>query len=366
VSRRVEDNQFGTHRASELMRRALGLTEGTQPHPNPRVGALVITSAGEIVAERAHLSAGTAHAEAAALLDAGPAARGSTLVVTLEPCAHHGRTPPCTDAIITSGVARVIVGALDPDPRVSGRGIAALRSAGIDVLADTDADAIRANDPAYFHHRETGRPLVTLKAASTLDGQSAAADRTSQWITDLPARMDGHRLRSEHDAALVGIGTIIDDDPLLNVRLPGYNGRHPRPVVVTGRRTVPDGAAILTRDPLLITGGAPQPSYLDAFDQAALPGPDGVDLIATIEHLATEGILSVLVEGGPRLAGSALRAGIVDRLVIYYGAMLGGGVGLPSVAGGFATLTDHYPVAIDAIATIGPDFRVDATMKRGT
>lgn len=365
MSRRVEDNPFRAHRADELMRRALGLTEGTQPHPNPRVGALVLNPDGDVVAERAHRRAGTAHAEAAALEDAGSEAIGSTLVVTLEPCVHHGRTPPCTEAIVEAGVARVIVGALDPDPRVAGRGIKALQAAGIEVLSGVAADAVRANDLAYFHHRTTGLPLVTLKVASTLDGQVAAADRTSKWISSADAREDAHRLRAEHDAMLVGVGTVIDDDPRLDVRLEGYRGRQPRPIVICGRRSVPAGAAILTRDPLLVTNGDSQPTYLADHEQISLPGSAGVDLVATVKHLGAEGIVSLLIEGGPTIAGASVRAGIVDRLVLYFGAMLGGGTGLPSIAGTFATLEDHQPVTIDRIATIGSDIRVDATVERG-
>ncbi|HZJ48965.1 MAG TPA: bifunctional diaminohydroxyphosphoribosylaminopyrimidine deaminase/5-amino-6-(5-phosphoribosylamino)uracil reductase, partial [Acidimicrobiia bacterium] len=149
MSRRVENNLFPAHRAEALMRRGIGLTEGTMPHPNPRVGAIVLTPDGDVVAERAHLRAGTAHAEAAALADAGMAAVGSTIVTTLEPCSHHGRTPPCVDAIIGAGVARVIVGALDPDQRVSGRGVAALRAAGIEVVTGVEEEAVHANAPAY-------------------------------------------------------------------------------------------------------------------------------------------------------------------------------------------------------------------------
>jgi diaminohydroxyphosphoribosylaminopyrimidine deaminase/5-amino-6-(5-phosphoribosylamino)uracil reductase len=365
MSRRVENNLFPAHRAETLMRRAIGLTEGTTPHPNPRVGAIVLTPEGEIISERAHLRPGEAHAEAAALEAAGHAAVGATLISTLEPCSHHGRTPPCVDAIIKAGVARVIVGTLDPDQRVSGRGVAALRGAGIEVVTGVGEEAVRTNDPAYFHHRLTGLPLVTLKTALTLDGQAAAADGTSRWITGPEAREDGHHLRADSDAILVGAGTVISDDPRLDVRLEGYAGPHPRPVIIAGNRTIPADALLLGRDPLVITGAVPQP-HLREVEQIAIAGPEGVDLTATIEHLGTEGIVSVLIEGGPTVAGNALRGNLVDRIVLYFGAKLGGGTGLPAITGIFRTITEAHEVTIDDMRQLGRDFRIDATIERGT
>lgn len=366
MTRRVKDNLFRTHRVDEMMRRAIGLTETTAPHPNPRVGAIVVNPAGEVVAERAHIRAGTAHAEAAALAEAGPEGRGSTLIVTLEPCAHHGRTPPCAEAIIETGVDRVFVGTLDPDPRVSGRGIAMLRDAGIEVETGIEEAAVVANDPAYFHHRATGLPLVTLKIASTLDGQSAAADRTSQWITSAEARSDAHRLRANHDAILVGAGTVIADDPRLDVRLDDYSGRQPRPVVIAGRRTIASDAAVLERDPIIFTGDAGVSLEDGRAEMVPMPGGLGVDLAGVVTYLGSEGVLSVLIEGGPTIAGSALAAGIVDQLVLYYGAKLAGGIGLPAIAGTLATIDDTLDVSITKITPIGPDFRVDAIIERGT
>jgi diaminohydroxyphosphoribosylaminopyrimidine deaminase/5-amino-6-(5-phosphoribosylamino)uracil reductase len=364
VTRRVEDNLFRAHRVDEMMRRAIGLTQATAPHPNPRVGAIVVNPAGEVVAERAHLRAGAAHAEVAALTEAGSAARGSTLFVTLEPCAHHGRTPPCVDAIIDSGVARVFVGAADPDPRVAGRGIEALRNAGIEVESGIEAAAVVANDPAYFHHRSTGLPLVTLKIASTLDGQAGAADRTSQWITGPEARRDAHRLRAANDAVLVGAGTVIADDPLLDVRLDGYAGGQPRPIVVTGRRSIPPDAAVLRRDPIIFASDANAAPAGDAAVVIRTPGAGGVDFAAVVKHLGTEGILSVLIEGGPTIAGAALAARTVDRIVLYYGAKLACGIGLPAIAGTLATIDDTLDVVITGITPIGPDFRVDAIIEK--
>ena len=364
MTRRVEDNLFRTHRADELMRRAIGLTEATRPHPNPRVGAIVVNPAGEVVSERAHLEAGSQHAEAAALREAGSAAAGSTLVVTLEPCAHHGRTPPCTRAVIDAGVVRVVVGALDPDPRVAGRGIAELREAGIEVITGTEEAAVVANDPGYFHHRTTGRPLVTLKLATTLDGQAAASDRTSQWITGPEARNNAHHLRSDNDAVLVGIGTVIADDPRLDVRIDGYAGPQPRPIVVCGHRALPMEAAVAKRNPLVFTSHETVDTRNESADSVSMPGPDGVDLVGAVKHLGSEGALTLLIEGGPGIAGSALRVGIVDRIVLYYGAKLAAGTGLAAIAGTLETIGDSLNVSINDVTRLGPDIRVDATIEK--
>ncbi len=363
MTRRVENNLFPAHRADELMRRAIGLTEGTMPHPNPRVGAIVLTPDGEVVSERAHIGAGSVHAEAAALADAGSAAKGSTVVVTLEPCAHHGRTPPCAEAIIEAGVARVIIGTLDPDPRVSGEGIALLENAGIEVITGVEESAVLANDPAYFHHRSTGLPFVTLKTALTLDGQAAAADHTSRWISGPEAREDGHRLRAESDAVMVGAGTVISDNPRLDVRIDGYEGRQPRPVIVAGRRPIPEDAALLARDPIIFTSGSDQPGLGDV-EQVTAPGPNGVDLGAAIEYLGEEGVVALLIEGGPTIAGAALRAGLVDRIIFHFGAKLGLGTGLPAITGTFETIKDAQAVTIEQVTTVGTDIRVEMTIER--
>jgi len=363
MTRRVEDNLFPAHRADELMLRAIGLTEGTMPHPNPRVGAIVLTPDGEVVAERAHIRAGSAHAEAAALADAGPAAKGSTVVVTLEPCAHHGKTPPCATAIIEAGVSRVIIGTLDPDPRVAGKGIAMLRDAGIEVVTGVEEAAVRANDPAYYHHRTTGRPFVTLKTALTLDGQAAAADHTSRWVTGPEAREDGHRLRAESGAVIVGAGTVISDNPRLDVRLEGYNGPQPRPVILAGRRPIPSDAALLSRNALVFTNGSDQPDLGDV-EQIDAPGPDGVDLAAVLDYLGREGVVAVLIEGGPTIGGAALRADLVDRIVFHFGAKLGLGTGLPAITGLFETITDAQAVTIENVTMVGADIRVEAKIER--
>lgn len=219
-----------------FLARAADLARDSQPHPNPRVGAVLVKD-GREVGEGVHAGPGTDHAEVVALntLSKGEAV-GATMYVTLEPCAHHGRTPPCVDAIVAAGVARVVIGEVDPDGQVSGRGIAELEEAGVEVVMSAMPGLYATLDPAYVHHRTTGRARITLKAAVTLDGQLAAADGTSQWITGTEARGHGHALRAAADAVIIGAGTLIADDPRLDVRLDSFTGRQPRPVVVAGRR----------------------------------------------------------------------------------------------------------------------------------
>ncbi len=342
-----------------LMREAISLAAPARPHPNPRVGAIVLDAEGRMVGRGAHAGPGSPHAEAMALEEAGERAAGGTLAVSLEPCDHTGLTPPCTEVVLASGVARVLVGAEDPDPRVAGRGIARLRSAGIEVVVGVAAAEAEALDPGYFHHRRTGRPRVTLKAALTLDGWAAAADGTSQWITSEEAREDGHRLRAAADAVVVGAGTVLADDPALTVRLPGYSGGQPRAVVVAGRRPLPPQARIWERRPLVL---APGPADYPG-EVVVVPGPDGVDLVAGLAALGERGLLELLVEGGPTLAGSLLRAGVVDRGVFYLGARLGGGEGTPALRGGFGTLADARRVRVESVAAVGPDVRIEFTLE---
>jgi len=360
MSRRVDDNSFETRRAEELMRIAVGLTGDTSPHPNPRVGALVLSSSGAMLAGHAHIAPGEPHAEVAALAEAGEAAAGGTLFSTLEPCVHHGRTPPCVEAIIGADIATVFVGVEDPDERVSGQGITALRQAGIEVVVGVAGDEVYQADPGYFHHRKTGIPRVTLKMASTLDGQAAAADRSSQWITGVEAREDAHRLRGASDAVVVGAGTLRADDPRLDVRIDGYTGRQPRPVVVGGTKKLPDTAAVYERDPILFlpdAAGAPA----GISDVIVAPGPDGVDLNTMLKHLGAMGIIDLLVEGGPALAGAMLRDGHVDELVVYLGAKVGAGTGLPMVGGSFGSIDAARDVQITSVTRLGTDLRIDAT-----
>lgn len=336
------------------MRRAIDLANGQRTHPNPTVGCVIVAD-GRVVGEGWHAGPGADHAEVVALRAAGDAARGATAVVSLEPCSHHGRTPPCVDALLGAGVARVVVGATDPDPRVAGAGVRALRAAGIEVMEGVLVDEAEAVDPAYFHHRRTGRPLVTLKLAATLDGSTAAADGSSQWITGPDARADAHRLRAAHDAVMVGAGTVRGDDPTLDVRLDGYDGSQPRPVVVTGAGPLPPEAKVLGRKPLVV-GPRPIPGWPEPVVVAGTAGRS--DPAAVLAAVADAGLLSVLVEGGPSLAGSLWDAGLVDRVVLYLGALVGGGPGRPVLAGRFPTIDAATPVQVVEVRTIGPDVRI--------
>ena len=345
-----------THRRH--MEEAVALADVLHPHPNPRVGAVVLDTDGAVVGRGAHAGPGTPHAEVLALDEAGSRARGGTVVVTLEPCDHDGRTPPCTSALLDAKVGRVVVGVVDPDERVSGRGIARLRDAGVEIEVGIASEIVEELDPGYLHHRRTGRPLVTVKVASTLDGQVAAADGSSQWITSVAAREDGHRLRARSDAVMVGAGTALADDPRLTVRLPGHEGPQPRPVLVAGRRPIPPSLTLFGRDPLVY---AAEPVDLPG-EVVVVPGPDGVDLPSVIDDLGKRGIVDVLVEGGPTLVGSLFRSGSVDRIVVYLAASVAGGVGRPAVDGVFETIGAEVPVEIRGVELVGGDVRVDAVV----
>jgi diaminohydroxyphosphoribosylaminopyrimidine deaminase/5-amino-6-(5-phosphoribosylamino)uracil reductase len=303
------------------------------------VGAVVVPAGDGPVAIGATQPPGGPHAEVVALELAGADAHGATVYVTLEPCAHHGRTPPCVDALIAAGVARVVVGVADPDPRVSGAGIDALRRAGITVDVGVGADEITASLQPYLVHRRTGRPYVVLKLAATLDGRIAAPDGTSRWITSAPARLDVHQLRAESDAIVVGAGTVRADDPALTVRDAAgrdLEGRSPRRVVLG---TVPPGSRVL---PALEHTG---------------------DLCPLLDRLGSEGVLQVLVEGGAGVAHQFHREGLVDRYVIYLApALLGGDDGVPMFAGpGAPTMADVWRGRIEQVVRLGPDVRIDVT-----
>jgi diaminohydroxyphosphoribosylaminopyrimidine deaminase/5-amino-6-(5-phosphoribosylamino)uracil reductase len=345
--RRVGDNSVTSTSVDELMRRAIEATRFTYPHPNPRVGAVLISADGSVVSVAAHQKAGESHAEVLALQDA-PDVEGGTLVVSLEPCNHHGRMPPCTEAIIEAGIAKVVVGSLDPDERVSGSGVDRLADAGIDVTVGVLSSEVLSNDPGYFHHRRTGVPRVTLKLASTLDGQAGAADGSSKWITSVEARLDAQRLRAENDVVIVGMGTVIADNPTLDVRIDGYVGRQPRPVVVAGEREMPPDRRIMERDPIVYRPEGSSP----------------VDPLDVITDLGRRGIVSAMIEGGPSVAASFLNAGAVDDIVWYIGAKLAGGRGLPAIAGVFDSMSDIMDIEVTAVERIGPDIKISATLNK--
>ncbi len=334
---------------SRWMRQCLALAARGRGRtaPNPMVGAMIVRG-DEILAEGWHRSAGTAHAEVDALSRLECDAKGATMYVNLEPCCHHGRTPPCTDAIIKAGISRVVVGVIDPDPRMQGKGIELLTAAGIEVIVGAEEDACRGLNEAYFSVLERGRPWVTVKAAITLDGRIADAEGTSQWITGEAAREAGHRLRNGHDAVLVGAGTLRADDPSLNTRLD--DGRDALPVLLDTELGCPDDAKVLHagRRPVIYCAPSALGRTLPA-DVVPVPrGDAGLALVPVLEDLADRGIHSVLVEGGGKVIRSLLDQGLVDRIELFLGPkILAGGSGWVGGA--------PFPLAA------APGFRVIAT-----
>lgn len=334
-------------RAIELAR------EWPHTHPNPRVGSVITDPSGEVVGEGWHRGPGSDHAEVVALRAAGDAALGGTAYVTLEPCSHHGQTPPCTDALISAGISTVVVATGDPDPRVSGRGIEGLRTAGKEVITGVREEAARSVDPAYFHHRETGMPMVTIKWAMTLDGSAAASDGTSQWISGVAAREHAHGLRSQVDGVAVGAATLREDDPLLDVRLDGYEGPHPRPVIIAGKTPLPDDARIWKRDPIVVSTSERR---LPAGELVEVSGSDHhPDPTEACRALAGHGLLHILLEGGPSLARAWWQAGVVTEGVVYIASKIGGGMGRSPMAGVFGTISDAVDVEFGPVENVGDD-----------
>lgn len=368
--------------AEAWMRRALDLAargRGTTS-PNPMVGAVLVRD-GQVVGEGFHRAPGGPHAEALALERAADRAAGAACYVTLEPCAHHGRTPPCAAALIAAGVTRVVAAIEDPDPNVRGQGFARLRAAGVQVQVGVGAAAAEAQNAAFLLHRRHGRPRVTLKAAASLDGKVAAPDGTSQWITGEAARADAHRLRSEADAVAVGAGTALADDPRLTARLPGWSGRQPLRVLVdaSGRAGAAGHLFDAAAPTLVATTAGARPAALQAWAAAgaevlvcpeatAATGEAGVDLAWLVKALGERGVLELLVEGGPRLHASFWAAGLADRLVWYLAPLVIGGDGAPGLlpAAGARTLTAARAVRVEAIDRLGEDLRIVGYPREGT
>ena len=316
-------------RDEESMRHALAAAADVrgQTSPNPWVGA-VVEPGGHIGATA---PPGGPHAEIVALGRAGASARGSTLYVTLEPCSHHGRTPPCAEAIVAAGISRVVIGVEDPDPHVAGSGIDHLREAGVEVEVGVLADEVGEQLRPYLHHRRTGRPWVVLKMAMTLDGRTAAPDGSSKWITGPEARADAHRLRAESDAVVVGAGTVRSDDPALTVRHVG--GANPARVVL---------------------GHAPADARVQPAEELSGDPAELLDL------LGAKGMIQVLVEGGATVAGELHRAGLIDEYVIYAApALLGGDDGRPLLGGpGVATMAEVWRGRLVGVDRLGDDVRI--------
>lgn len=334
--------------------------------PNPAVGC-VIVSEDRIVGRGWTQPGGRPHAETEALARAGAAARGATAYVTLEPCSHHGRTPPCAEALIDAGVARVVMGANDPDARVNGRGIAMLRDAGIEVTTGVMAAEARALNLGFMLHRTAHRPMVTLKLATTLDGRIATRSGEAKWITGAAARERGHLLRATHDAILVGSGTALADDPELTCRLPGLESRSPIRVVLDSRLALSlDGrlARSAAETPLFVfcrpdADPARAAALEDAGARVFRCGPDSggrPDPAAVLAALADEGVTRLLIEGGARVAAAFAGAGLIDALAWFRAPGLIGGDGLSAVEGfGLDALGDMPRFHRAAIAHFGDD-----------
>ena len=380
-----------------FMRLALRLAAKGRTSPNPRVGAVVVQR-GEVVGRGYHPQAGEPHAEVFALRDAGEAAKRADLYVTLEPCSHYGRTPPCCDAVIRAGIARVYVGMVDPDEKVAGRGIERLREAGIEVVCPVLENEVRGINEAYIKHRTTGMPLVILKSAMSLDGRIASRTGDSKWITGEKSRAYSHRLRAGVDAIIVGAGTARADNPSLTARV-GKKTYYPRRVVVTRNGDLPDDLAMfrLPGETIVAVAKSAKRSALvklekagarilrlmdaDAYFAGACPevgadnglrdkcprsmGRGWLSIEELLRELAKMNVLSVLIEGGAGLAGRALDERVVDKAVFFYAPkIIGGSAAVGGIGGAGVELVSDCPKLADArIRRFGEDFAVEGTLE---
>jgi len=357
------------------MRRALRLAEKGRGHtsPNPMVGAVIVARR-EIVGQGYHHRAGEPHAEILALDAAGARARGATLYVTLEPCCHiRKRTPPCVPTLIHSGLKRIVVAMPDPNPLVKRRGVARLRQAGIEVSVGCLGEEAERLNEIYVHWVRTGRPFVIMKAAMTLDGKIATANGQSKWISGEEARRQVHRLRSQVDAVMVGIGTVLQDDPELTARLVDRHARQPLRVILDSRLCIPLKARVLSQarqaGVLIATTRHAPPSRMAALKQRGaevliLPAEHGnVSLKACLTTLGREGITSLLLEGGSEVNATALRSGLLNRLQLYVAPALLGGQDAKGLIGGAspASISASWPLNDLQVQRVGKDLLIVAT-----
>lgn len=357
-------------RAIRLARLGLYTTD-----PNPRVGCVLVRD-GDVVGEGWHRRAGEPHAEPIALSAAGARARGATAYVTLEPCCHQGRTPPCTEALVAAGVRRVVAAMVDPNPLVAGRGLARLREAGVEAESGLLESAAAALNPGFIKRMTQGLPYCRCKLAASLDGRTAMASGESQWISSEASRRDVHRLRARSSAIVTGVGTLLADDPSMTVRLsaadlpglaPGEPSRQPLRVVVDSHLRSPASARMLglpggaliaclagssvTRAQVLRAAGARVETFLEDRGR--------VSLEALLRRLADQGVNEVLLEGGPTLAGAALTGGLVDELVLYMAPhLMGDGARGLFQLSGLTRMEHRIPLSIDEVRRIGPDLRL--------
>ncbi|RIK10147.1 MAG: bifunctional diaminohydroxyphosphoribosylaminopyrimidine deaminase/5-amino-6-(5-phosphoribosylamino)uracil reductase RibD [Acidobacteria bacterium] len=350
------------------MERALELARlgAHSAHPNPMVGAVVVAD-GAIVGEGWHVAPGTPHAEVVALRNAAERARGATLYVTLEPCAHTGRTPPCIDAIAEAGVSAVRYAIADPDPSVAGGGAKLLAESGVDVSGGMLASEATELNAAYLIHRVQGRPRITYKAAMTIDGRTAAVDGSSKWISGPESREMVQQLRAEADAIMVGSGTILADDPSLNCRLKGFAGTPPVRVIVDSAGRLPAGARAADESaPTWVLTSSQGESALrsrfgDSLELIALSDGSGqLDLGEAMARLAQRGIVELLCEGGASLAGALLDRDLLDRCIFFVApAVAGGSAGSPLFGGNSAsTIADVTKMDFQSVARVGDDLMI--------
>lgn len=359
------------------MERALALAakgRGTTT-PNPMVGAVIVKD-GRIIGEGYHIRAGEGHAEVNAFKNATEDVTGATMYVTLEPCSHYGKTPPCADKIVEKKIGRVVVGALDPNPLVAGRGIEKIRNAGIPVITGILAEKSVALNEVFMKYIVTKRPFVVLKAAMSLDGKIATAEGESQWISCEASREEVHRLRHELTGIMAGIGTVQADDPMLNCRIPG--GKQPIRIIVDSYLQIPENSKLVSSAkeyPLIVAtvenSDAVKKERLEACGAqiVEMPAdPDGhVDLNILMERLGEMKIDSILLEGGGRLAEGALQAGIVDKVQFYIAPMLIGGENAktPVEGRGISALSKAWHISDWKAETIGNDIKIIGYIKEG-
>jgi diaminohydroxyphosphoribosylaminopyrimidine deaminase/5-amino-6-(5-phosphoribosylamino)uracil reductase len=359
----------------QYMKLALELAKSAegQTSPNPMVGALVVKD-GQIVGMGAHLRAGEHHAEIHALNMAGDKARGSVMYVTLEPCSHYGRTPPCADRLIEAGVRKVVIAAVDQNPVVSGSGIQRLREAGLEVVTGVCRQEAENMNRVFNYFQKHRKPFVTLKTAVSLDGKIAASSGESKWITSEESRADAHRYRHIHDAILVGIGTVLADNPSLTTRLPN-GGKNPTRIVLDTTLQTPLQAKLVTDNEAptwIITGSGVSAEQMAPYTEKGvrvipLASPF-IEIESVLELLGSENVTSLFVEGGSSVNGSFLKSGSIQQLIMYQAPILIGGSNAPQPfgGGGIERLKDALKMDIESVERVGPDIKIIASVRGGT
>ncbi len=369
ISSKIDEKYMG--RALALAKKAVGLTS-----PNPLVGAVIVRD-GRIVGEGFHAEAGGPHAEVLAIKKAGKKAGGATIYVNLEPCSHYGRTGPCTEAILRAGLSKAVVAMKDPNPLVAGRGIKRLREGGMDVrMGVLSREAARLNE-VFIKYITTGLPFVVFKTAMSLDGKIATATGESQWITGPEARERVHELRHMYDGILVGIGTVLSDNPSLTCRLPGGGGRDPIRVVLDSRCRIPPDATLLTQKSsaptiVAVAVGAPAERVEKIRDMGAEiifleSGKEGIDLNSLMHELGSRGVTGLLVEGGSKIASSFFKEGLVDKVCWFIAPKVIGGKLAPGPVGGkgIASLNEAGKISLQKVERFGDDLYIEGYLNEG-